>query len=57
MTWNVVAIAPLTWLAVRQPARGDWYFVVAYGLAAIVWFVGKRACLVHARRLAPHENA
>jgi UDP-N-acetylmuramyl pentapeptide phosphotransferase/UDP-N-acetylglucosamine-1-phosphate transferase len=29
MTWNVVAIAPLTWLAVRQPARGDWYFVVA----------------------------
>ncbi|HKV65651.1 MAG TPA: glycosyltransferase family 4 protein [Rhodanobacteraceae bacterium] len=57
MIWNLAVVAPLSWLAARQPAHGDWYFGIAYAAAAAVWFAGKRACLSNARRFAPHENA
>ncbi|MDE2053294.1 MAG: glycosyltransferase family 4 protein [Xanthomonadaceae bacterium] len=57
MIWNLAVVAPLAWLAARQPAHGGWYFVVAYASAVVIWFVGKRACLVNARRFALHENA
>jgi Fuc2NAc and GlcNAc transferase len=57
MIWNLAAVTPLAWLAARQPEHGGWYFGVAYVSAAIVWFVGKRACVAHARRFALHENA
>ena len=56
MTWNLVAVAPLAWLAARQPVHGGLYLVVAYASAAVIWFVGKRACLANARRFASHEN-
>lgn len=57
MIWNLAVVAPLAWLAACQPAQGGWYFVIAYASAAVVWFVGKRACLVSVRRFVPHENA
>jgi len=57
MIWNLVAVAPLAWLAARQPLHGGWYFAIAYASAAIIWFAGKRACLAKARRFAPHESA
>ncbi|MDE2497820.1 MAG: glycosyl transferase family 4, partial [Xanthomonadaceae bacterium] len=57
MIWNLAVVAPLAWLAARQPVHGVWYFVVAYASAVVIWFVGKRACLVNARRFALHENA
>ncbi|HVX05980.1 MAG TPA: glycosyltransferase family 4 protein [Rhodanobacteraceae bacterium] len=57
MTWNLVVVAPLAWLAARQPAHGGWYFLAAWASAAVAWFTGKRACLAHARSFAPHETA
>jgi UDP-N-acetylmuramyl pentapeptide phosphotransferase/UDP-N-acetylglucosamine-1-phosphate transferase len=57
MTWNLVMVAPLAWLAVRWPARGVWCAVAAYALAAAVWYVGKRACLAAAMGGKLHEAA
>jgi UDP-N-acetylmuramyl pentapeptide phosphotransferase/UDP-N-acetylglucosamine-1-phosphate transferase len=57
MIWNLVVVAPLAWLAVRQPAHGIGYFVLAYALAAVTWVAGKRACLACIRRTAPREIA
>jgi len=57
MIWNLVVVAPLAWLAVRWPAWGPWCFVAAYSLAMVVWWVGKRACLVSVRRRIIDESA
>ncbi|HEX7370870.1 MAG TPA: glycosyltransferase family 4 protein [Rhodanobacteraceae bacterium] len=50
MTWNLVVVAPLAWLAAVRPQRGAWCLLAAYVLAAIAWYVGKRACLGRASR-------
>jgi Fuc2NAc and GlcNAc transferase len=57
MIWNLVVVAPLAWLAARWPARGIWLFVAAYALAIVAWHLGKRACLVSARKRYVHETA
>ena len=57
MIWNLAVVAPLAWLAVHWPARGVWCAVAAYGLAGVVWYAGKRACLSAAAGGKLHEGA
>lgn len=57
MIWNIAVVAPLTWLAVRWPARGMWCAMAAYALGSAVWYAGKRACLAAATRSKLHEAA
>lgn len=57
MIWNLAIAAPLTWLAARWPERGGWCFLAAYVAAIAMWHVGKRGCLMSARRRAVREPA
>jgi UDP-N-acetylmuramyl pentapeptide phosphotransferase/UDP-N-acetylglucosamine-1-phosphate transferase len=57
MIWNLVMVAPLAWLAATRPECGAWLLLVAYVAGAAVWLIGKRACLVVARRSVGHEGA
>ena len=57
LIWNLAIAAPLAWLAVRWPEYGAWACVAAYATAIVVWYVGKHACLVSARRRVVHEPA
>lgn len=57
LIWNLAIVAPLAWLAARWPECGWLWCVVAYAAAVVAWHVGKRACLVSARRGAIHESA
>jgi UDP-N-acetylmuramyl pentapeptide phosphotransferase/UDP-N-acetylglucosamine-1-phosphate transferase len=57
MIWNQVVVATQAWLAARWPARGIRLFVAAYALAIVAWHLGKRACLVSARKRYVHETA
>lgn len=55
--WNLVIVAPLAWLAAREPAHGLWFCVAAYAAGAVAWFAGKRACLAAMRKGGWHEPA
>lgn len=55
--WNLAVVAPAAWLAVRWPAYGSWLCAVAWVLAAIAWYAGKRACLGAARNRAGCHHA
>lgn len=57
MSWNLVVVAPLAWLAARWPDHGFVPCLIAYGVSAVVWGFGKRGCLGTARRSHPHVAA
>ncbi len=57
MTWNLVIVAPLAWLAASSPERGAWPLIAAYASGAAIWWIGKHACLGVARRTVGHEDA
>lgn len=49
LIWNLIIAAPAAYLALHNPAFGLALCVAVYLIAALVWFVGKRACLVAVR--------
>jgi Fuc2NAc and GlcNAc transferase len=57
MIWNLAVVAPLAWLAASRPQRGAWLLIAAYAAGAMVWWIGKRACLAVARKGVGHEHA
>jgi Fuc2NAc and GlcNAc transferase len=57
LSWNLAIAAPLAWLAASWPQRGWLFCVAAYAAAVVVWHIGKRACLVSARRRTIREPA
>lgn len=57
MIWNLAVVAPLAWLAASRPGRGGWLLIAAYASGAVAWWIGKRACLIVARRSVNHEDA
>jgi UDP-N-acetylmuramyl pentapeptide phosphotransferase/UDP-N-acetylglucosamine-1-phosphate transferase len=57
MTWNLVVVAPLAWMAACRPAAGKWCLLAAYVLAAVAWAAGKHACLARASRSVSREAA
>lgn len=57
LSWNLAIGAPLAWLAASWPQRGWLFCLAAYAAAAVVWHIGKRACLISARRRTIREPA
>lgn len=57
LIWNIVIVAPLAWLAARQPEQGGWFCITGYAAAIVAWHLGKRACLASARKRVLHETA
>ncbi|MGH8151344.1 MAG: MraY family glycosyltransferase [Rhodanobacteraceae bacterium] len=57
MIWNLAVVAPAAWAAVRWPAHGAWCCIAAYVAALAAWHVGKRACLMSARRSVARDVA
>ena len=57
VTWNLLIVAPLAWLAAIQPMLGAWYCAAAYVAGVVVWLASKRACLASVRKGRVHESA
>lgn len=57
MLWNLLLTAPFAWMATRHPALGPLLCATLYGLAAVLWWQGRRLCLSGLRREGGHGAA
>lgn len=57
LTYNLLVLAPLAWLALRKPAWAPWIGVTAYLVTALTWVLGRRLCLHRVRRGGRHASA
>lgn len=57
LIYNLAIVAPLAWLAAREPSIGLWLCVAAYALTMIVWWSARRFCLRRVARRASRAPA
>ena len=49
LLWNLIIAAPAAWIALHWPAFGLLSCAAVYAFACMMWWAGKRACLVAVR--------
>lgn len=50
VSWNLIVVAPAAWFSARHPESGLALCAAVYVFGAVIWLVGKRACLSRTRR-------
>ncbi len=55
LSYNIVVVAPLAWLALERPAMGPYVVVFLYTATAATWWLARRHCMRKVTRR--HERA